>query len=214
LGDFDYILCNYNDLMAYVYRHIRLDKNEPFYIGIGSDDKYYRAGAKSNRNKLWKDIVAKTDYEIEILFNDLTWDDACKKEQEFIALYGRKNKNKGSLCNLTDGGEGAFGVIVTQEKKDKLSKKQMGKIIAQETKDKISNALKGKKRNSRTIETKLKISKANKGKIGLNKGKKMNQEFCMAVSLGKYGKKRKPFSDETKLKMKQSALNRKLNKND
>jgi hypothetical protein len=22
--------------MAYVYRHIRLDKNEPFYIGIGS----------------------------------------------------------------------------------------------------------------------------------------------------------------------------------
>lgn len=24
--------------MAYVYRHIRLDKNEPFYIGIGKDE--------------------------------------------------------------------------------------------------------------------------------------------------------------------------------
>jgi len=24
--------------MAYVYRHIRLDKNEPFYIGIGSEE--------------------------------------------------------------------------------------------------------------------------------------------------------------------------------
>ena len=29
--------------MAYVYRHIRLDKNEPFYIGIGSDKEYKRA---------------------------------------------------------------------------------------------------------------------------------------------------------------------------
>jgi hypothetical protein len=29
--------------MAYVYRHIRLDKNEPFYIGIGSDSSFARA---------------------------------------------------------------------------------------------------------------------------------------------------------------------------
>lgn len=28
--------------MAYLYRHIRLDKNEPFYIGIGSDSNYNR----------------------------------------------------------------------------------------------------------------------------------------------------------------------------
>lgn len=26
-------------IMATVYRHIRLDKNEPFYIGIGKDEK-------------------------------------------------------------------------------------------------------------------------------------------------------------------------------
>lgn len=26
-------------IMAIVYRHIRLDKNEPFYIGIGKDEK-------------------------------------------------------------------------------------------------------------------------------------------------------------------------------
>ena len=31
--------------MAYLYRHIRLDKNEPFYIGIGSNElnNYKRA---------------------------------------------------------------------------------------------------------------------------------------------------------------------------
>lgn len=39
--------------MAYVYRHIRLDKNEPFYIGIGSDNKYSRAKQKTGRNDRW-----------------------------------------------------------------------------------------------------------------------------------------------------------------
>ena len=40
--------------MAYVYRHIRLDKNEPFYIGIGSDKTYKRANAryKGDRNEI------------------------------------------------------------------------------------------------------------------------------------------------------------------
>lgn len=35
--------------MAYVYRHIRLDKNQPFYIGIGSDTdgRYHRANSNS-----------------------------------------------------------------------------------------------------------------------------------------------------------------------
>lgn len=43
--------------MAYVYRRIRLDKNEPFYIGIGTDTKNYkRANVRSLRNRVWKNI--------------------------------------------------------------------------------------------------------------------------------------------------------------
>ena len=45
--------------MAYLYRHIRLDKNEPFYIGIGSDEQYGRANSKHNRNKLWNGVIKK-----------------------------------------------------------------------------------------------------------------------------------------------------------
>ena len=107
--------------MAYVYRHIRLDKNEPFYIGIGSDDKYYRANKKSQRNIYWNRIVAKTDYEVEIVLDDLTWKQACEKEREFISLYGRKNTKTGILCNMTDGGEGTLGTITSNETKKKLS---------------------------------------------------------------------------------------------
>ena len=107
--------------MAYVYRHIRLDNNEPFYIGIGSDDKYYRANKKSQRNIYWKRIVSKTDYEVEIVLEDLTWEQACEKEKEFIVLYGRKDLKNGCLVNMTEGGDGTLGVIVSSETRKKLS---------------------------------------------------------------------------------------------
>ena len=47
--------------MAYVYRHIRLDKNEPFYIGIGSDNNYKRANQTNGgrRNNIWEKIFSK-----------------------------------------------------------------------------------------------------------------------------------------------------------
>lgn len=89
--------------MAIVYRHIRLDKNEPFYIGIGRNLR--RAYRTDDRNDIWNKIVAKTKYDVEILFDDLTWEDACEKEKEFISIY-RRIKDGGILANITFGGEG------------------------------------------------------------------------------------------------------------
>jgi hypothetical protein len=84
--------------MAYIYRHIRLDKNEPFYIGIGSDDrgKYNRAYNIKLRSFRWKDIAKYVPYTIEIILDNLTWEDACIKEIELISLYGRKDLGLGS----------------------------------------------------------------------------------------------------------------------
>jgi len=108
--------------LAYVYRHIRLDKNEPFYIGIGSDDsgEYSRAYIKKERNKYWHHITRKIKYDIEILLEDLTWEQACEKEKEFIKLYGRKDLGLGTLVNMTDGGDGLINP--SEATKDKISK--------------------------------------------------------------------------------------------
>ena len=87
-----------------VYRHIRLDKNMPFYIGIGKDIN--RPYNKKDRSNFWKSIIGKTEYIVEILFDNLTKEQVIEKEIEFIELYGRVDLKTGTLCNMTCGGEG------------------------------------------------------------------------------------------------------------
>jgi hypothetical protein len=111
---------------CYLYRHIRLDKNEPFYIGIGKELTYGRAYDKSERSKYWKNITSSTNYKVEIMLENLSWEEACKKEKEFIQLYGRKDLEQGTLCNFTSGGEGAYGRLLSKESKQKISKSVSG----------------------------------------------------------------------------------------
>lgn len=108
----------------YLYRHVRLDTNQVFYVGIGTKGrrrKYKRAECTKHRNPFWKRIVSKTKYEIEILFHSDDRTFILEKEKEFIALYGRNNLGKGTLANLTDGGDGNFGVIISDERRKQIS---------------------------------------------------------------------------------------------
>lgn len=101
----------------YLYRHIRLDTNEPFYVGIGTKIgkcgtekcNYSRAFSRYSRNFLWKNVTNKTDYEVEILLESDDYEFIKQKEIEFIALYGRRDLGEGTLVNMTDGGDGMLG---------------------------------------------------------------------------------------------------------
>jgi len=196
--------------MAVLYRHIRLDKNQPFYIGIGKTEK--RAYEKIKRNQFWHNIVAKTDYEIEILFDNLSWDEAGEKEKEFIKLYGKRDDNTGTLVNITDGGGGILGIRHTEESKRKISessKNRIRKPVSIETKEKIKQTLTGRvganKGFKHSEETKLKLKLFNLGKIGPNKGKPMSEETKKKMIASKTGKpstlKGKKQTDETKKKV-------------
>lgn len=104
-------------LKHYLYRHIRLDTGQVFYVGIGTKNSnsknnkfaYARAHKKCDRSLFWKRITNKTDYEVEIMLESDDYDFIKQKELEFISLYGRMDLNRGSLCNLTDGGDGILG---------------------------------------------------------------------------------------------------------
>ena len=196
--------------MAVLYRHIRLDKNQPFYIGIGKTEK--RAYEKIKRNQFWHNIVSKTDYEIEILFDNLSWDEAGEKEKEFIKLYGKRDDNTGTLVNITDGGGGILGIRHTEESKRKISessKNRIRKPVSIETKEKIRQTLTGRvganKGFKHSEETKLKLRLFNIGKIGPNKGKPMSEETKKKMIASKTGKpsslKGKKQTVETKKKV-------------
>lgn len=139
--------------MAVVYQHKKVSNNEVFYIGIGKEIK--RAFNKTNhRSKHWKNIVNKHDYIVEILFTDLIWKDACQIEQYLIKFYGRKDLGLGSLCNMTDGGDGTLGHVriikpITDETRKKMSDAQKRNGISKEQRNKINEGFKNMSEKSR-----------------------------------------------------------------
>lgn len=168
--------------MAIVYRHIRKDNNEVFYIGIGVSKR--RAFEKVKRSDFWKQITNKTDYIVDILFEDISYEEAKAKEIELIKFYGRRDLGLGPLVNMTDGGEGMIGIKFSDETKKKMSKSREGE----------KNHFFGK---THSDETKLKISSKKRGIIHSDETKKKMSEG----SIGQI------HSDETKEKIRESRLN-------
>jgi hypothetical protein len=88
-------------------------KGTYYYIGKGRPGRPYdrrnRVGAKTPRDL----------DRIHILHTNLTDSDALHFEIKLIELYGRKDKHPwGILRNLTNGGEGASGLVRSEEYKD------------------------------------------------------------------------------------------------
>lgn len=161
--------------MAIVYRHRRLDTNEIFYIGIGKTEK--RAYFKFNRNKYWNNIINKTEYGVEILYPDISWEDACELEQFLIQEYGRRDLGLGPLVNMTDGGEGTLGnktflgKKLSDEHKMNISKGNKGKLKTKEHKEKLSKARKGLKLSDeikKQLKEKRKNLPASRSKLVIN----------------------------------------------
>lgn len=111
----------------YIYRHRRKSDNSVFYIGIGKQANYLRAKTRHNRNIYWDRIVAKNGFNYEILQDNLSFDDAKELEIMLITLYGRVDIKTGTLCNLTDGGEGSLNMLKTQAQIDKWKISNKGK---------------------------------------------------------------------------------------
>lgn len=194
--------------MAYVYRHIRLDTGNPFYIGIGKNVS--RVYSTKGRSKFWKRIVDKSGYEVEILFEHDDYEFIKEKEKEFISLYGRVNTCNGLLCNLTNGGDGSLGYKPTKEALLKISNTSKGRIKSSEQIEKWKKSMNFNKSD----ETKEKIRqsllnkphteerKANQSKAHI--GKKLSDETKLKLSNYWKGKKKQPVSEETKKKMSES----------
>jgi len=166
--------------MAYVYEHIRLDTNEIFYIGIGDDLNYNRAYQRKSRNKHWINIVNNTKYSVNIIFDNLSWKDACLNEIELIKKYGRKDLNTGVLVNMTDGGDGLHNPSI--ETRTKIRKSFSGKtrveIYGFEKANEITEKIRKKNIGKvRSIKFKSEQSKRFEGEKNPMYGKKQSNDF-------------------------------------
>jgi hypothetical protein len=136
----------------YVYRHIRLDTNTPFYVGKGRNKRSF---SKLRRNKIWQGIVENSDFEAEIMVRNLSENDAFEKEKEFIKLY----KSLGYCeANMTNGGKGSDGYTHT-----KKARKNIGDSSRERGGGRIGgNKLIGKKRPNHVIQS---LIESNKNRI-------------------------------------------------
>jgi hypothetical protein len=167
--------------MAVVYQHRRLDTNEIFYIGIGKT--IARSKSKKSRNRYWHHIVEKHGYDIEILHSNITWDEACEFEMSYIKQYGRQDLGTGILVNMTDGGDGSFNVIISEESRKKISNTHKDKPLSVEHRAKIGNGNKGKNPNkNHSKEWIEEHSKKMKGKNHPNFGKTIKKEIVLKYS--------------------------------
>jgi hypothetical protein len=145
-----------------VYIHRKKTDDTIFYVGIGKPSRPYR---NKGRSSLWNRTVNKHGYYIEIIFEDLSQEEACEIEIYLIEKLGRRDLKKGYLVNLTDGGEGV--VNASEESKKKMSEANKGNTYN-----------KGRKMSEKTKE---KISEANKGNT-YNKGRKHSDEAKRKMS--------------------------------
>jgi len=168
----------------YLYRYIRKDNNQVFYIGVGTKrgnrnylshrTEYERAYSLNNRNSHFLNIIKKIDYVIEIMLESDSQEFIKDKEKEFISLYGRIDTKKGILSNQTDGGDGHFNMSV--ENRNKLSllakEKFTGKKQNPEHIEKRISYRIGSKMSQETIEKRTETRKQN----AINRGYYVNFE--------------------------------------
>lgn len=142
-----------------VYKHTNII-NGKVYIGITSY-KYVKTrwdnGKGYSQQSLFWNAIKKYGWENfkhEILFTDLTKEEACQKEIELIAFYKSNQREFG--YNLSSGGEINSGYKLTDETKLKLSDSHKGKHPWNY--GKTGYSMPNSKGKKRSIETRNKMS--------------------------------------------------------
>jgi hypothetical protein len=113
-----------SDKRFYTYAYLRED-GTPYYIGKGEGKRIYkkhkRKGQKDFCPKLKNGSVDKN--RIIFLKKNISEEDAFKHEIYMIYVLGRKDLKTGTLINMTDGGDGPSGFILSEDRKKIISKR-------------------------------------------------------------------------------------------
>lgn len=210
--------------MYKVYKHTF--PNSKVYIGITCQEPNDRwlNGKGYRHNAYMVNAIQKYGWENiehEILFDNLTKEQAEEKEIELIDFYNSNQRQFG--YNIESGGH--YAGVMADETKIKISKSlkgrkmpkevmeklimiNTGRVVSQETREKMSKARLGKKGWHRTPEHNENMRKSLTGKkrspeickkfSEISKGRIVNEETRKKIGLANKGRK---VSEETRKKM-------------
>jgi hypothetical protein len=164
----------------YVYGKFKFDY-EPFYVGLGKNDrinehfKPYSLKYNSLKNNIILKILKNDINPIRFkLYENITLESAKRLERCLIKLIGRRDLNKGTLSNLTDGGEGMKGFLYSDEAKEKMRLRSLGE----------KNVFYGKTHSEESKEKiRTKIGDSRKGELNANFNNKWSDEFKNQASI-------------------------------
>lgn len=126
-----------NKNIFYVYQYIRLDTNTVFYVGKGKDNRLFNL----KRSQWFKNILNKVDCVVEIVLDNLSEEESFYEERNIIEdlvftegygiLTSGNTYQKGTpyLVNLTWGGDGSSGAIISESHKSKIAKSSENKKL-------------------------------------------------------------------------------------
>lgn len=159
-----------NDKRWFVYMHTNKINNK-VYVGITSRKPEERWGCNGNQyskeeQPVFYNAIQKygwDGFEHIIFAENLTKEDAKKTEIRLIALYKsncRRYKNPSYGYNMTDGGDGTSGRMCTEETKQKIREKAIGRVWSEQQKEDrrelykhIKNPFRGKTHSDETKKT-------------------------------------------------------------
>lgn len=99
---------------------------------IGEPSPIHRSMAKYSEENFTLEIIDFAD----------TYDELKEKEKYWIKQYNSTDRSVG--YNLTEGGDGTFGRFHSEETKEKIRQKALGRKASEDTKKKMSESRKGK----------------------------------------------------------------------
>lgn len=196
--------------MYYIYELWNPISNEPIYVGYGKQNRktssmrhedHLKEALKYRENKIKKSNV--NMYKINVLiqmidngvtleykfpFSNLSYEEACVKETELIAHYGRRCLGTGPLTNIDPGGRG--GRELTEETRLKMSLASKGrpshlkgKILGSYSEERKKSIKNGVSLYLSSEEGKLKrknVGEKLKGRTAWNKGKNKESDPSVA----------------------------------
>ena len=124
--------------------------NGKIYIGItnqGSGVRYYKHWSDARKGDpcpIHKAMAkyGKENFTLEIIDFADTYDELKEKEKFYIKKFNSMDRSVG--YNLTEGGDGTFGRLHSEETKEKIRQKALGRKASEEAKKRMSETRKGK----------------------------------------------------------------------